>query len=122
MKKFSLSNLKALPENAVFWLLLMSLATGSAGSLYLKIAGKTDSLSEIADIAPAASVTGIRAETGAGPAAEAPVVVSPPLSREQALSIIRSDIRIFNSAGQSYHVYFDQPLDCTLSNSRAIWR
>ena len=34
--------LSRIPENAVFWLLLFSLAFGSAGSLYQKITGQPD--------------------------------------------------------------------------------
>lgn len=88
--------LRRVPENAVFWLLLIFLAVGSAASLYGKAAGR--------ELPQTASVSNLRSVSG----------VSASLTREQVLTIIRSD----PAAGGAFpgSVNYIVPWDCEISS------
>ena len=72
--------LKHVPENAVFWLLLFSLAIGCASSLTGKLREKAREETSSSSLLPAAAASGIRS-----------LKTASPISREQVLRILRDD-------------------------------
>ncbi|MCI8454293.1 MAG: hypothetical protein HFE84_06735 [Lachnospiraceae bacterium] len=74
------SPLKRIPENAVFWLLLLSLSIGCAASLTGKLREKAREETNSSSLLPAAAASEIRSLKAASP-----------LSREQVLRILRAD-------------------------------